>query len=133
MKLAGIFNSVTSGISHDLQAVYILGKYNPAELTYTSQDPIAVTLSGFRVVNNGPFVIASAPHLQDLLNSLDFQLVLVDRQTGASLMNVTGCKVSRWSTTHAVKALADLSVDVLGISLEDEAGPSNDQGSVTFG
>lgn len=133
MRLAGVFNHTSHGVDYDLIPVYVNGKFGPAELVYAGVAPISVSLSGFRVVDNGPYEIANAPQLQDLLKSNDFTLTLVDRQTDETILTVIGCKVSNWQSAGGARGLYDLTVNIQGLTLEDESGPQDDPGSTVFG
>ncbi len=116
-----------------MEPIYILGRYNAAELVYTSLDVITVTLSGFRVVGNGPYEIGNVPQLQDLMNNNDFSLSVVDRQTGETITVVTGCRVASWSSGTASRSVSDLTVTVNGTVLSDESGAQSEAGAVDFG
>lgn len=133
LQLAGIFGSVATGATMGLEPTYILGSYAAGELAYTSLDVITVTLTGFRVEGNGPYAIGNVPQLQDLLTNTDFHLSCVDRQTGDTILTVTGCRVQGWGGTHATRALSDLTVTVQGLVLSDESGPQEDHGATPYG
>src|SRR5271154_1482656 len=91
-NIVGVFTNCSWGVAYDLQPAFILGRYSPAELTYTAQEAIRVTASGFRVVNNGPYVAADIPMLQGLLNHEDISLSIFDRQTNLEILTVTGVR-----------------------------------------
>src|SRR4051812_16727508 len=81
--VVGLFNNVSYNMTYETQPAYILGRYSAAEVDYTSMDLIAITCSGFRVIEHGPFVEAGLPKLQDLLLSEYITLDIFDRQREA--------------------------------------------------
>ncbi|SRR6266851_4100305 len=132
MQLVGLFASVAYGVDYALEPIFVIGRYNTAELVYTAMNPISLTLTGFRIVGNGPYAVTGVPQLQNLLNHNDFSLALVDRQTGNTVLLVTGCRPAGYSSTSAARALHDLTVTVQGTVLQDESGPQEDQGAVDY-
>ena len=120
-QVVGIFNSCSYGVAYDANPVYILGKFNPAEIALTGQEPISVQCGGFRVIDNGPYVIASVPKLQDLLNHEDITLSLVDRQSGKTVMTVVGVRPTGYSTDVAARGLQSLNVSFQGTAMGDES------------
>ena len=60
----GIFANCSYGVRYDANPVFILGRFNPAEIALTGQEAIEVQCSGFRVVDNGPYKVASVPKLR---------------------------------------------------------------------
>lgn len=134
VNLAGIFSSASYGVNYGLEPVYVLGRYNAAEIAYTSMDTITITCNGFRVADDGPYAnTASVPQLQDLLTHQDHSLSLVDRKTNEVIMVVTGCRPQSWSSNSSSRALQDLSVTFVGTVFSDESGDQQDPGATDFG
>jgi hypothetical protein len=135
--LAGIFSNVSYGVTYDVSPIYILGRYNAAELVYTGMDVVNVTATGFRVMANGPYEVGSVPQLQDLLNHEDISLQIVDRQatdaTKANVMTVTGVRPLGFNTSSSARGVSDLTVNFQGNLLNDESGHQEDTGAVNFG
>lgn len=131
-KVVGIFGNCSYGVRYDANPVFILGRFNPAEIALTGQEVIEVQCSGYRVVDNGPYKVASVPKLQDLLNHEDITLAIVDRQSGKTLLTVYGVRPTGYSTEVASRQLQSLQVSFSGISLEDEAGEQGDNGAVNY-
>ncbi len=136
-QIVGIFSSVSYGVTYDASPIYILGRYNAAELVYTGMDVVNVTCTGFRVMDNGPYEAASVPQLQDLLNHEDITLQIIDRQatdpTKANVMTVSGVRPLGFSTSSSARGVNDLTVNFQGMLLEDESGNQDDVGAVNFG
>jgi hypothetical protein len=134
-KKAGVFSSVSSGVNIGATPITPLGSYNPGEIVYTDMSEISVNVSGFRVLNNGPHIIGSVPHLQDLLNHEDIYIALVDRQNPASppFATITGVRPTGYSFTGTAKGLFDLNVSFMGLLLEAEDSPQNDPTAVIYG
>lgn len=134
-KIAGVFSNVSYSVNYGLEPIYTLGKYSGQELVYTSMDVINIVVSGFRVLDNGPYVIASVPRLQDLLNHEDISVTLIDRQTGKQTVNILGVRSGGWDQDAAARGLHNLTVRMTGLTLSDEsdASPQDDVGAVSYG
>ncbi len=122
--IVGIVNNVSYTLNIDVQAVNILGRFSPAELVATGQEPIQVTCTGFRVVDDGPYATMSVPQLQNLLNVETVTLSLFDRQSGPNkpIMVVTDCLSTGYNSGVAAKSLQEMTVNYLGLTLSDESG-----------
>jgi hypothetical protein len=131
--LAGIFNSCDYSVTYSAEPVYIMGKYNAAELVYTGMGTVNVTASGVRVPNNGPYEIGNVPQLQQLLTATDITLDLVDRQSGQNIMHVTGVLATGYNSDTANRNLHSLVVNFTGTTFSDESGPQQDAGATVFG
>jgi hypothetical protein len=121
-KIVGLFTSCQWGVTYDAVPSYILGRYSPAEITYTGQEAISVTATGFRVVDNGAYVAAGLPKLQDLMTHSDIALALYDRQTGKQIFTVVGVRPTGYSSGTAARSISDFTVNYLGLRAEDESG-----------
>ena|ERR1039458_3871512 len=121
-KIVGIFTSCQWGVNYDATPSYILGRYSPAEITYTGQEAISVTATGFRVVDNGAYVAAGLPKLQDLMTNEDISLAVYDRHTGKAVVTVVGVRATGYSSGTAARSISDFTVNYLGLSSSDESG-----------
>lgn len=125
-RIVGLFSNVSYGLSYDTVPSYILGRFSPAEITYVGQEAISVNASGFRVIDNGAFVAAGVPKLQDLMSFGDISLAIFDRQSGKEVMTVVGVKPTGFNTGLAARSISDFSVSFLGLRLSDESGDANE-------
>lgn len=132
---AGVFANIDYGQGFGVTPVFILGKYEPGEIVYTDQSEVMISVSGFRVFNNGPHAIGSVPKLQDLLNHEDIYLTLVDRQNpnGPPLATFTGVRPAGYTSSAGAKGLQNLNINFMGIITSDESGPQGDASSTTYG
>lgn len=121
-NIVGLFANCSWSIRQDKSPAYILGRYNPAEITPTSQEPVSLSLTGYRVVDSGPYAVANATLLRNLLSEEDFDVTVTDRQTGKAIFTAVGCRVSGWSSGVAARGVSDIRVDIIGIRGEDEFG-----------
>jgi hypothetical protein len=121
-RIVGVFTSCQWGVNYDAQPSYILGRYSPAEITYTGQEPISVNATGFRVVENGAYIAAGLPKLQDLMTHEDIALAIFDRQTGKQIFTVVGVRPVGYNSGTAARSISDFSVSYLGLRSEDESG-----------
>lgn len=121
-KIVGIFTSCQWGVNYDAIPSFILGRYSAAEITYTGQEAISVTATGFRVVDNGAYIAAGLPKLQDLMTHEDIALSLFDRQTGKQIFTVVGVRPTGYTSGTAARSVSDFTVNYLGLRAEDESG-----------
>jgi len=120
-KAVGLFANCSWSIRQSKQPVYILGRSSPAEIVPTGQDPVQMRLTGLRVVDRGPYVIANATHLKDLLEEEDFSVDVIDRQTGKVIFRAVGCRVLGWASGVAAQGVSDVSIDIIGLLGSDES------------
>jgi hypothetical protein len=118
----GIFTNVSYGMQYDIQPAFILGRFSPAELAYTAAEPINISATGWRVLDNGPFSASggSMPLLQDLLTAEDMTFAIYDRQEDKAIMTVVGCRHQGFSTSIAPRALEEMTLNFMGLRLSDE-------------
>ena len=122
-KPVGCFTSVQWGVQYDAVPSFILGRYSPAEITYTGQDAISVTATGFRIVDNGAYIAGALPQLQQLMTHEDITLVIFDRQTQKRILTVFGVRPTGYTTGTAARSISDFSVSYLGLRADTEEIP----------
>lgn len=132
-RLCGVFANCSWDVAYGVSPEYILGRYDAGELTYTDMSPVSLTVSGFRVLNNGPYEIGSVPKLQDLLRHESISVTIVDRGTNREILTVTGVRPTGHSGSSSSRSLFDLSIPMMGLTYSDESGPQADDGAVEFG
>lgn len=132
-RLSGVFSSCSWDVAYGVTPEYILGRYDAGELTYTDMSPVSMTVSGFRHLNNGPYVIGSVPKLQDLLRHESISITIVDRRSNQEILTVTGVRPTGHSGSTSARGLFDLSISLMGLTFSDESGPQADIGAVEFG
>ena len=120
--LVGLFSQCSWSIRQGKDPAFILGRFNPAEITPTTQEAVTLSLSGYRVVDAGPYKVANATLLKNLLNEEDFSIAILDRQTNKTIFTAVGCRVQGWSSGVAARGVSDIRIDVIGIRGEDEFG-----------
>lgn len=130
-RTIGIWNEISYTVDFDVAAVAILGRFSPAELVTTGVNPVAISASGYRIVNHGVYADCGITKLQDLLRQEGVTIDIQDRQTGATLFTVSGCVPTRHHGGYPVKALSSLSVDFLGLSYGDETTSNAENASST--
>jgi hypothetical protein len=127
-KKVGVFSDVSYGVNYDVQPAFILGRYSAAELTYVGQDVVSVSATGFRVIDNGAYVAASMPKLQELMGHNEISIELFDRQSNKSVLSVIGVRPVSWSSGQQSRSLSTFSVQFMGRLASDESGV-NDEGA----
>jgi hypothetical protein len=125
----GIFTNVSYGMQYDIQPAFILGRFSPAELAYTAAEPISLSCSGWRVIDNGPFSAAGGtmPKLQDLLTAEDMTFSIEDRQTEKNIMTVTGVRHQGFQTSITPRALEEMTLNFMGLILTDETNTDQNE------
>lgn len=132
-QVIGIFLNVSFGLTYHAEPVYILGKLEPAEINYLAQEAVNVTATGWRVVDAGPFAVAGLPMLQDVLKQQDVTLAVYDRQTDKLIAKIINVKPVAFSTSISARQQEEVTVNFVGIYLEDETATENrDPGGVSL-
>lgn len=126
--LVGMFDSISYGENVGTEAVFTLGRFGAHEIVPLSYEPIQVTCSGFRIIDQGVHILPAFPHLQDLLNLESVTITETDRQTGNVIATILNCVPTSWSGGDQAKSLSKVSVTYVGIRMEDESGP-NEEGN----
>lgn len=125
----GVFNNVSYNVSINIQPVETLGSLLPRELAQTSQDAVAVTASGFRVIKSGPYTNNLVPTVDQLLRWDGVTLTIMDRQPASgpqNVLTVKDAKCTGYRSSVGAKNLADLEVSYLGIVATDETASQSD-------
>jgi hypothetical protein len=124
--LAGIYENVSKNVSLGTEGVWTLGQYEAREIPITSYELVSLNCSGFRVLDHGVTMVGNFPTLADLLNFGSVTLKVVDRQSGKTIMVVTGCVPNANTENHNVKATSKISISYVGIAAfsENETDPS---------
>ena len=129
----GIFDSCSYAVNIGAEAIHILGRYSPAEITQTSYEAVTVNCSGFRIIGNGGHILPKMPKLQDLLQLENVTLSMVDRQdTAKPIMDVKNCIPTSYSTGANAKATSRIQITYLGTHAADESGAQDEGGGVNL-
>lgn len=120
LQPVGIFNNVSWGLQYDAQAVHILGRFSPDEIVYTGQEPIGVTATGWRVINNGPHNAGKVPKLQDLMQTDYLTFVIVDRQTGATMATIHSVRPTGYTSSLTERQLQSMTLTFMGLLVDSE-------------
>lgn len=119
--VVGLFNSISYGMSYDVQDVFLLGRVSADETVTTAQETVNVTCSGFRVVGQGAHKGAHLTALQDVLTAEYLQLAVYDRQTNQLIAKISSVRPTGFSTTINARQLEEISVSFKGILVGDES------------
>jgi hypothetical protein len=130
-QLIGIFNTISWGLTYDVQPVSILGKYGPAELVYTAMEPVNVSCSGFRVVGHGPHKEGHVPNLADLLTHEGLTIKISDRLTGVDIATIHDCRPTSYATSLNARNLEEISINYVGLLADTEDQQLTDRADAT--
>lgn len=125
-RVVGIFNNVSYGLTYGAEPIFILGRYSPDEIVYTSQEAVAITASGWRVVDHGPHAEAMVPKLADLLTHEYIELAIFDRQTNKRIAKIHSVRPTSYNTTLANRQPEEVSITFLGLLMDDENTDNNE-------
>jgi len=120
VQFLGIFNNVSYGLTFDAQPAYLLGRFSPAALEYTAQEPVRISATGWRVVGHGGHKDGKIPNLKDLLNSDYLTLVIMDRQTNRNIATIREVRALSYDTTINSRNLTEITVTFQGLLVDDE-------------
>lgn len=120
LVLAGIYDTVSKNVSLGTEGVWTLGQYSAHEIPITSYELVTLNCSGFRVLDHGVTIIGNFPTLADLLNFNSVTLKVVDRQSGKTVMVVTGAVPNANTENHNIKATSKVSLSYVGIAAFSE-------------
>jgi len=120
LVLAGIYDTVSKNVSLGTEGVWTLGQYSAHEIPITSYELVTLNCSGFRVLDHGVTIIGNFPTLADLLNFNSVTLKVVDRQSGKTILVVTGAVPNANTENHNVKATSKVSISYVGIAAFSE-------------
>lgn len=133
--VVGVFNNVSWVYGLIDAEVDILGAYAPVEITYVGASPVTAEATGWRIVGHGPHVVASVPHLKDLLLFEGITIQIQDRQAKPGDLPV--CTIKNvlplgYSGGVAAKQLSEIRVSFKGTRIEDETGNNDEPGAATL-
>lgn len=131
-QLVGIYDSCSYGVNIGTEAIHILGRYSPTEITQTSYEAVTIDCTGFRVVGSGPHALPKVPRLQDLLGLEAVTIAVEDRQTGEIIMTAVGCVPVRYNTGVNARAISKVNVSYQGLRLSDEEGDQDEAGATNL-
>lgn len=135
-KVIGLFNNVSWGLSYEAQEAYILGRYSPADITYTAQNPVNITCSGYRVIEHGPHVDGGLPRLQDLLLFQYIEMSIIDRDREIQGLDGRVAKFhsvvpTGYTTTVNARNQQEMSMTFVGILVDDESVDNSESPGAT--
>lgn len=129
--VVGIFNNVSWGMSYGAEPIFILGRYSPDEIVYTSQEAVSVSASGWRVIDNGAHVAAQMPSLDEIMTSPYLELIITDRQTGKKIAHIHSVRPTSYNTSLANRQPEEISISFMGLLVDDESTINQELGSAT--
>lgn len=121
LVLAGVFDTVSRQKGLSTEAIHTLGQFSAREIAITAYNEVTVNCSGFRVLNEGTTVLGKFPRLADLLSYQGVVIKVVDRQSGDTLLVVTGAVPSADSENYSARATTKTSISYTGIAAFDES------------
>jgi len=121
----GIFSDVSYGLTYDVQAAWILGRYTAAETEYVAQELVQVTANGYKVLDHGWYADAKFPLLVNLANAGYLTMDIQDRQSGKVIAKISKLRAASASTSLTPRMLSSATHTYIGILYEDETAPNN--------
>ncbi len=130
--VVGIFESVSWSYNQEVDTPYVLGSAIPKEVTPLGFSPVQVQCSGFRLLDQGPYVAARFPTLQAFLTQTPFDMECYDRATGRLVLKVKNCTATSYSGGFNSRATSRISCSFVGLSTNDESGDQQEVDGVDF-
>jgi len=130
-EVVGIFETCQYGANIGTEAIHLLGRYSPDEISITSYEAVQVACSGFRVIGQGVHVLPKAPKVQDLLQFETVQLEVEDRQTEQPVAIIKNCVPSSWGEAQQAKGTTRINITYIGTILSDEDGDQDESNGAT--
>jgi len=123
-EIVAIAESYSYTVNTPMEGVFILGRFSGAEIVPLSYENVPISLSGLRLIGNGPHPQGKVLKLQDLLNAEDITITISDRQdpSQSPIATFIGCKSTGHSGGGSAKGSARISINYLARLMEDEAG-----------
>ncbi len=120
LVLAGVYDTVSRGKGLSTEAIHTLGQFSAREVAITAYNEVSVNCSGFRVLDHGTTVLGEFPTLAALLNYQAAVIKVIDRQSGKTLLVVTGCVPTSDNENYSARATTKISISYTGIAAFDE-------------
>lgn len=114
-------NAMNYTVAHAHQPVDILDQLEPAEYAETGYT-VNFTCNMFRVSSLDPISLGLRPKLQNILTQPELTATLVDRVTGATLMQIERIKCTQEDFNIDARNLGQLTLSFVGIKMTNEAG-----------
>jgi len=130
-KTIGLFNTVSWGLSYETQPAFILGRYSPADITFTAANEISINCGGYRVIDHGPHVDGAIPKLQDLLNHEYIELTVIDRQSESNgkdgrITKFRQVRPTGYHTSISARGQVEMTCSFVGIRVDDESATNSE-------
>lgn len=119
-QLIGIFSNISYNVTYDTTPAYILGRWTPAEIDYSSVSPVNITAGGWRVVGLGPHEGGQLPRIQDLLLHQYLTIQIFDRETQEYVATIQFVRPTGFHSNVTARQLSDMTLSYVGILVEDE-------------
>lgn len=138
LVLAGVFDTVSKAGSIGTEAIHTLGQYSAREICPVSYNEVTLNCSGFRVLGKGSTVLGNFPTLGDILNYQSVIIKVVDRQSGKTLLVVTGAVPTADSENYSARATTKTSISYTGIAafseneLDTSGNPTDSEGTPSW-
>ena len=129
--VVGIFETCTFNRSYGTEAIHLLGRYSPAEITYTSAEAVTLSCSGFRVVDSGVHTFPAVPLVQDLLTFEGLEVTVTDRLSGKVILTAHNVAPNGDNGNHNARATSRVTVNYIGTVMDDEDGTQTESALAT--
>ena len=127
ITFVGLFADVSWGVTQDIQAAWILGRYTAADTEVVGQDLVQVTATGYRVIDHSWYNDAKFPKLVDIATRGYLVMTLQDRQTGRNIGEISKLRPASASVGFSPRMLSSVTHTYIGILYSDENAPNNDE------
>ena len=134
-EIVAIAENYSYTVSTPMEPIHILGRYSSSEIVPLSYEAVPVSLSGVRIINEGPHKQGKVLKLQDLLNAEDVTITVGDRQgqtnSNAPMATFIGAKSTGYSSGVGAKGSQRVNINYLARLTEDESGNQSESAGAT--
>lgn len=134
-KIVAIAENYSFTVSTPHEPIFVLGKLDACELCPLSYEPVPISLSGVRVIKQGPHT-HKVLKLQELMAADGVEITISDRQNAADgkvVAGFKGCKSQGYSTGVGAKGSQKVNMNFMGLVAYDEEGDQSESSTANPG
>jgi hypothetical protein len=127
-ELMAIAESYSYTVNTPVEPIHILGRSSAADMPHLSYEAVPISLSGIRIIGEGPHKQGKVSKLQELLTSEEINIQVGDRQNpaGGPVANFIGAKSTGYSTGISAKGSGRVNINYLARFCEIEDGSQSE-------
>lgn len=125
----GMFTDVNFGQDYSAEDLYVIGRLPAADIVYTAANTITVSATGYRSFNNGAFVVAAMPTINQMRSFSDISLEIEDVNNKKGIFNVFHVKPLGYGSRASARGVMEMTINFRGLLAGDESQPNGNDDS----